>query len=87
MSTNDRAALLLVTPELLSYVLQLPAGSYIDSAQVRNDRPGTLELRIRGAGWQVVPGNLLTATTATITMLHTTRPPVVIDWGLPRGEA
>ena len=64
---TERAAILLIDPEVLAQLLQLPEGSYIDSAHVPHDRPGVLELRIRGAGWPVLPGTRLTAVRGTVT--------------------
>ena len=84
MNIAQRGAILRVTPEVLAELLQLPEGSYIDAVQAIHDRHGTLELRIRGAGWLVAPGEIMQRTEATITMLHTIGPSPVIDWGFPR---
>jgi hypothetical protein len=84
--THRLAAILLCTPEALQELLQLPDGAYIDSVYSPLDKPGTLELRIRGAGWPCELGQLIPRTTATVTRtldaggLETAR---TVDWGLP----
>lgn len=54
-----RAALLVLSPELLTELLQLPPGCHIDSAVAPHDQPGVLHLRVRGAGWPTKAGWLL----------------------------
>ncbi len=83
--TAKRAAILVVAPEILAELLQLPEGSYIDSALAPHDQPGVLELRICGAGWHVLPGNPITKTFGRVTMAHTMEKVPVIDWRLPNG--
>ena len=80
------AAILLATPEALQELLQLPAGAYIDSVYAPHDRPGMLELRIRGAGWRWAVGQAILRTTPTVTQHHADDGAViarVVDWGFP----
>lgn len=80
------AAILLATPEALQELLQLPEGAYIDSVYSPHDRPGTLELRIRGAGWPCNLGQSIPRTTATVTLQRDAEGRElarVVDWGLP----
>lgn len=84
--TQQRAAILLATPEALQILLQLPPGAYIDSVYSPHDRPGTLEMRIRGAGWPCALGQTIPRTTATVTLQRDEdgrELARVIDWGLP----
>ena len=84
--TQRLAAILLATPEALQELLQLPEGAYIDSVYSPHDRPGTLELRIRGAGWPCELGQSIPRTTATVTLQrddHGRELARVVDWGLP----
>jgi len=79
-------AIFQVTPEVLAEMLQLPPGAYIDSVHAPHDKPGTLDLRIRGAGWPTRPGMVIMRTTGTITR-HTAADGSElrheIDWGTP----
>lgn len=80
------AAILLATPEALQELLQLPEGAYIDSVYSPHDRPGTLELRIRGAGWPCELRQSIPRTTATVTLQRDNdgrELARVVDWGLP----
>jgi hypothetical protein len=84
--TQRLAAILLATPEALQELLQLPQGAYIDSVYSPHDRPGTLELRIRGAGWPCNLGQSIPRTTATVTLQRDAEGRElarVVDWGLP----
>lgn len=84
----ERMAMLRLTPEALAALLQLPEGSYIDAVEARADTPGMLHLRLRGAGFEVRPGELIPrAPAATVRMLSDgeNRWPV-IDWHLPQVE-
>lgn len=84
--TQRLAAILLATPEALQELLQLPEGAYIDSVYSPHDRPGTLELRIRGAGWPCELGQSIPRTTATVTLRRDDEGRElarVVDWGLP----
>lgn len=84
--TQRLAAILLATPEALQELLQLPLGAYIDSVYSPHDRPGTLELRIRGAGWACDLGQTIPRTTATVTLQRDAdgrELARVVDWGLP----
>lgn len=79
---NNLGAILLITPEVLAQLLQLPEGSYIDSAHAPHDRPGMLELRIRGAGWPVLPGGRLTQVTGIVTREPKLMTNPSVDWRL-----
>lgn len=84
--TQRLAAILLATPEVLQELLQLPLGAHIDSVYSPHDRPGTLELRIRGAGWAYNLGQVIPHTTATVTLQRDAEGRElarVVDWGLP----
>ncbi len=83
------AAILLATPEALQELLQLPQGAYIDSVYSPHDRPGTLELRIRGAGWPCNLGQSIPRTTAIVTLQRDAEGRElarVVDWGLPSSD-
>lgn len=64
---QDRAAIVRFTPEALTALLQLPEGACIDAVQSRADEIGTIEVRIRGAGWPVVAGHIIRHVTPIIT--------------------
>jgi hypothetical protein len=64
---GERMALLHVSPEMLVQLLQLPAGAYVDRIQEPIDRNGSFVFRIRGAGWETNPGNVIGTATASIT--------------------
>jgi hypothetical protein len=86
----ERVAILCVMPEVLQALLQLPAGSHIDGLQAPLDRPGCLEIRLRGAGWPTPVGNLLQRTVGTISATVDESGLVTrtsIDWGLPPGSS
>ena len=85
-----RAALLVLSPEILAELLQLPLGCHIDGAVAPHDQPGVLHLRVRGAGWPTKAGWLLPQVRGTVTRYcaedgSTLRQ--VIDWGFPKDEA
>lgn len=89
---NDigRAALLVLSPEMLAELLQLPSGCHIDGAVAPHDQPGVLHLRVRGAGWPTKAGWLLPQVRGTVTRYHADDGSVlrhVIDWGFPKDEA
>ncbi len=79
------AALLVVSPEILAEVLQLPPGCYIDGAVAPYDKPGVLHLRVRGAGWPTKAGMLLPQVTGIIIrrVAHG-GPNPVIEWSFPK---
>jgi hypothetical protein len=83
------AAMLVITPEALQELLRLPTGAYIDSVYSPHDRPGTLELRIRGAGWACTLGQRIRRTTVTVTVQRDAEGREMaraVDWGLPSSE-
>lgn len=83
----ERAAILQIHPAELRELLQLPDGATLDRIEVPHDRAGLLEMRIRGAGWPTVPGEMLTRTRGTVTALRDADGRVVartVDWYLPR---
>ena len=81
------AALVVVSPEILADLLQLPPGCYIDGAVAPYDKPGVLHLRVRGAGWPMKAGVLLPQVTATVTRrAGLGGPNPVIDWSFPKTE-
>lgn len=85
---SELVAILMVAPEQLADLLQLPEGSCIDSVHAPHDRPGVLELRIRGAGWVTRAGDMIQKTTGIVTSYHAEDGSVlrhVIDWRLPHG--
>jgi hypothetical protein len=89
---NDigRAALLVLSPDMLAELLQLPEGCHIDAAVAPHDQPGVLHLRVRGAGWPTRAGWLLPQVRGSVTRYvaddgSTVR--LAIDWGLPKDEA
>lgn len=83
------AAILRATPEALTYLLQLPAGAYIDSVYAPHDAHGVLEFRIRGAGWPIVAGAIINRATAIVRQDYSEDGTVMrrcIDWGLPNTD-
>ena len=56
---DDKAAIVRISPEFLTRLLQLPDGAYIDHVQMNPQMPGEITLRLRGAGWPVTPGCLI----------------------------
>ena len=87
---QDQAELMAIfqaTPEALTELLQLPAGAYIDGVQAALDRPGVLDVRIRGAGWPTRPGMVIMRTLPTVTKNFPDSggpPRISIDWGVPQ---
>ena len=84
-----RAALLVLSPEILAELLQLPDGCHIDHATAPHDQPGVLHLRVRGAGWPTKAGWLLPQVRGTVTRHHAEDGSVLrqtIDWGFPKDE-
>lgn len=83
------AAILIVSHETLAALMQLPEGAYIDGVTAPLDRPGTLHLRVAGAGWPVKPGGFIpnvrgAIVTTKVTMVGDERiEQNVIDWELP----
>jgi len=85
-----RAALLVLSPETLAELLQLPPGCHIDGANAPHDQPGVLHLRVRGAGWPTKAGWLLPQVRGTVTRYYADDGTVlrqVIDWGFPKEDA
>jgi len=73
-----KMAILQVTPDFVRRLLQLPDGTIITGVRESFLRPGVLEVKIEGAGWEVSEGDIITIA-----------PPGVfnsdglIDWHLP----
>lgn len=63
----DLACIVQLRPADLAALLQLPAGAVIDYVQQRIDEPGTLQMRIRGAGVPVAPGAVIAPVRPIIT--------------------
>ena len=85
-----RAAILVVSPEILSELLRLPQGCHIDAAESPHDKPGVLHLRVRGAGWPMKAGVQLPISRGTITRCFTDdgrELRQLIDWDFPKGES
>lgn len=85
-----RAALLVLSPEILAELLQLPPNCHIDGAVAPHDQPGVLHLRVRGAGWPTKAGWLLPQARGMVTRYHAEDGSVlrhVIDWGFPKDGA
>ena len=85
-----RAAMLVLSHEMLTELLQLPPGCHIDGVAAPHDQPGVLHLRVRGAGWPTKAGWLLPKVRGTVTRYYADNGSVlrqVIDWGLPHDEA
>lgn len=83
-TAEHRAAVLLIEHTVLAQLLQLPPGSYIDHVEAPCDRPGTLRMRVRGAGWPVMLGHLLKQATGRLTHRFTPEGDELlyeIDWG------
>jgi hypothetical protein len=79
------AALLVVDHETLAALLQLPKGSHIDAVHAPHDEPGTLHVRLRGAGWPTKMGWKLPQARGTVTRCYADNGEVmktVIDWKL-----
>lgn len=85
MADIGRACILIVSPEMLSEFLQLPAGCEIDAAVAPYDQPGVLHLRVRGAGWPTKAGMLLPQVRGTVKHLYADGAPMrpVIEWAFP----
>lgn len=60
------AAILQVTPEAMSLLLNLPEGAYIDGSYAPLDTPGVMEFRIFGAGWPTSIGGTIRRTGGSI---------------------
>jgi hypothetical protein len=86
-NTTQLMAILLVTPEALTELLQLPLGAYIDGIQAPIDQPGALAIRIRGAGWAITPGQIIPrAPNGIVTVTYDENGRVLsrlVDWRLP----
>lgn len=81
--TIDRAAIVRIRPEVLAELLQFPEGACIDAVQSRIDEIGSIELRIRGAGWPVEVGRLINHVQPMIRREHDATSAVtrrVIEW-------
>lgn len=82
----DLACILVVSPEALAALLQLPPGSLIDAVDVPCDQPGVLHLRLRGSGWPSTAGAVLRTVTGTVTRRLAADGSVLRDevaWGFP----
>jgi hypothetical protein len=75
--TGRKGAILVFNGELLAKLLQLPEGAQVEQVSVPIDKPGTLEVRISGAGWSHEPG-------AVLPRFSGVAEPVAwrIDWGM-----
>ena len=77
-----KMAILRVTPEALRELLYLPDGAILDDVDVPFNAPGTLLLKVSGAGWDTPEGGaIVTANSAT-----TDRNPdgsLTVNWHLP----
>ena len=77
-----RMAILVATPEMIRELLFLPPGSTLIGLRVPFDKPGTMELKIEGAGWNTAEGCPIVrapageATRDESGILH-------VDWKLP----
>lgn len=80
------AALVVVTPEILAELLQLPPGCYIDAATAPYNQPGVLHLRVRGAGYPTRAGGLLGHVNGKVTKRGNEGPNPVIEWSFPKDE-
>jgi hypothetical protein len=80
------AALVVVRPEILAELLQLPPGCHIDAATAPYDQPGVLHLRVRGAGYQTKAGWLLPQVTGNVTRRGGEELNPVINWSFPKTE-
>lgn len=80
------AALVVVSPEILAELLQLPTGCYIDAATAPYNQPGVLHLRVRGAGYPTKAGGLLPHVTGNIIRRRNGGPNPVIEWSFPKDE-
>lgn len=79
--TLKQMAILLVDPECLRELLQLPEGTEILDVRTAIDRRGVLEVKIEGAGWNTQEGASIRRTPGKITRgLADSR---TIDWGMP----
>lgn len=78
------AALLQIAPATLRELLQLPDGAYVDDVHAPHDKPGMIEIRIRGAGWPTMPGEMLRRTIGTVTVTRDDAGRELartVDWG------
>ena len=86
---DSRCAVVDVDHVVLASLLQLPPGCHIDLVESRADRPGTVRLRLRGAGWPVSPGSFIPVVRPVLTQhvdSRGRRRRITIDWGLPEAE-
>ena len=84
--TTNRVALMVLSPEILTALLQLPDGCHIDHATVPHDQPGVLYLRVRGAGWPIKTGLVLPQVCPTVTRHHAGDGSLLrygINWNFP----
>lgn len=80
-----RMAILEVSPEMFRELFQLPPGCEVVGVSVPFDRPGLIEISIRGAGWPTPPGAVLQHTTGALYRGKTMdgERMYVIDWKMP----
>lgn len=79
-------ALVKMSPQFLAQLLQLPAGAEIDAVDVDLHRRGVLVLRIRGAGWPTMPGDVI-CEAKPVVYTRAVEAGHVIDWRFPEASA
>lgn len=75
-----RLAILNITPEALTGLLQLPEGAEVVDVVADGARRGVLQVKIQGAGWETELGSQIQHTTGTVTRDGER---ITIDWGFP----
>ena len=79
---HKKMAILVAPLDVIRQLLFLPPGSQLIDLRVPFDNPGTLELKIEGAGWYTAEGCVITRVpNATVTMDENGA--VKVDWNLP----
>lgn len=80
-----KMAVLTVVPEVLRELLCLPPGTTLVDMQVPFERPGVLELKIEGSGWDTPEGSvIMRAPAAEIIKEGSSR--IAVDWKLPSND-
>jgi len=73
-----------VSFEYLAKLLELPHGCEIDAIFVDGHRPGVLQIRLVGAGWQTPEGKVVPRTTGLVRMERVFGLRPEITWDLPQ---
>jgi len=77
-----KMAILTLTPDALKDILQLPDDMTFIEVRIPFDRPGTMEIKVEGVGWNTVKGgHIQRANPVIVTKLGDGT--LDVDWGIP----